>query len=207
MTTPILSTAYLPSVLYMAMLAQHGNVCIEQHETFPKQTYRNRADIVTGNGLLTLVVPIVHTQGNHTQTSDIGISYQEPWNIRHWRAIVSAYSAAPYFLYYRDGLEAILMQRYERLLALNDAVLRYLIQKLKLPCQVSYSETFSTAANNLGIILTNKHIRNHSSLPPYSQVFEERHGFIPNVTVLDLLFNLGPEAKNYLIALDIQSYI
>lgn len=199
----LISTAYLPSIAYMAILAQNESVAIEQQETFPKQTFRNRAVIATGNGLQTLTVPIIRTQGNHTRTEELGISYQEPWQIRHWRAIVSAYSAAPYFLYYRDDIEKVLMQQHDRLIDLNDALLQMLMKKMKIRCNIDYTQDYY-AENSIGITdlrlsLTNKHSQATTPLPSYSQVFEERFGFQTNLTVLDLLFNMGPEAKNYLM--------
>lgn len=199
----LISTAYLPSIAYMAILAQNESVAIEQQETFPKQTFRNRAVIATGNGLQTLTVPIIRTQGNHTRTEELGISYQEPWQIRHWRAIVSAYSAAPYFLYYRDDIEKVLMRQHDRLIDLNDALLQMLMKKMKISCNIDYTQDYY-AENSMGITdlrlsLTNKHSQATTPLPSYSQVFEERFGFQTNLTVLDLLFNMGPEAKNYLI--------
>lgn len=199
----LISTAYLPSIAYMAILAQNESVAIEQQETFPKQTFRNRAVIATGNGLQTLTVPIIRTQGNHTRTEELGISYQEPWQIRHWRAIVSAYSAAPYFLYYRDDIEKVLMQQHDRLIDLNDALLQMLMKKMKISCNIDYTQDYY-AENSIGITdlrlsLTNKHSQATTPLPSYSQVFEERFGFQTNLTVLDLLFNMGPEAKKYLM--------
>jgi len=200
----IFPTAYLPSVYYMACLMRYDNIAIETKETFPKQTCRNRAVIATGNGLQVLTVPVVRINGNHTRTEEIGISYQEPWHIRHWRAIVSAYSAAPFFLYYRDGLEKILLQPWQRLADLNDALLRYLLIKLKIKCSVCFTEDYSPAEtlgdstidyrNNL----CSKHFQPEIPLHPYSQVFDMRYGFQPNLTTLDLLFNLGPESKEYL---------
>ena len=222
MTPPLLSTAYLPSVAYMAVLARHDSVVIEQKETFPKQTFRNRAAIATGNGVLMLNVPVVRPYGNHTRTEQMTLSYNEPWHIRHWRAIVAAYSAAPYFLYYRDELEKILMQRHERLLDLNDALLHYLLKKFKIDCQISYTDNFTPptappSPTDLRTILTNKHtlLTNKSThqlsdstfqfsifnfhFPPYPQVFDTRFGFLPNLSAIDLLFNLGPEAKPLLL--------
>lgn len=201
----LLSTAYLPPVAYMAVLAQNAEVLIEQHETFPKQTFRNRAVIATGNGLQTISVPIIHTNGNHTTTKDLGISYQEPWHIRHWRAIVSAYSAAPYFLYYRDYLEHILLQPHTSLVELNDQLLRMLVKKMKLGCKIQYTTDFvypgAPNIEDLRLTLTDKHAQTQTPLPPYSQVFDERIGFQTNISVLDLLFNLGPEARDYLLSL------
>ena len=204
MTSPLFSTAYLPSVSYMANIAMFDTIAIEQKETFPKQTFRNRAVIATGNGPLMLNVPIVRPQGNHTPTDQILISYHEPWNIRHWRAIVSAYSAAPYFLYYRDELEQILLSPHQRLIDLNDALLHYLLKKLKLTCAVSYNGSFtppSTPPSTLDFRgrLSDKHSLNaYTSLPAYPQVFDTRFGFQSNLSCIDILFNLGPEAKSYL---------
>ena len=204
MTLPLFSTAYLPSVSYMARMASYGTVAIEQKETFPKQTFRNRAVIATGNGLLMLNVPVVRPQGNHTPTDQMLISYHEPWNIRHWRAIVSAYSAAPYFLYYRDELEQILLTPHQHLVDLNDALLRYLLKKLKLPCSFTYTDTFTPPSLPPSPLdfrnqLTNKHsLDAFPSLPAYPQVFDTRFGFQPNLSSIDLLFNLGPEAKSHL---------
>ena len=247
MTPPLLSTAYLPSVAYMAVLARHGSIAIEQKETFPKQTFRNRAAIATGNGVLMLNVPVVRPYGNHTRTEQMTLSYNEPWHIRHWRAIVAAYSAAPYFLYYRDELEHILLQRHERLLDLNDALLRYLLKKFKIDCQITYTDTFTPptvppSPTDLRTLLTDKHTLPYSNLnsaystlpkasaegpledmpysepkqrlkeipnsqfsilnsqfPSYPQVFDTRLGFLPNLSAIDLLFNLGPEAKPLLL--------
>lgn len=237
--TALFPTAYLPSVYYMACLSHYDSIAIEVKETFPKQTYRNRAVIATGNGLQVLTVPVIRPNGNHTRTEQMGISYQEPWHIRHWRAIVSAYSAAPFFLYYRDGLEKILLQPHEHLVDLNDALLQYLLKKLKIKCEITYTQdylpvpttttpktlssqiptpnTIPTASQNptpntppetiipnpspdYRTTLCAKHAQPSVSLPPYSQVFDTRLGFQPNLTVLDLLFNLGPESPQYLKA-------
>lgn len=200
---PLISTAYLPTVRYMSVLAIYGAATIEQYETFPKQTFRNRTTIATGNGLMMLNVPVSRPSGNHTTTAEMVVSYHEPWNIRHWRAIASAYNAAPYFLYYKDELEEILMHQYEHLLQLNEALLNYLLKRLKITCQLEYTQSFikETASYiDLREILTAKKDDPSIIYPHYSQVFESRHGFLPNLSVIDLLFNLGPEAKSYLLS-------
>lgn len=201
---PLISTAYLPTVRYMSVLAKYGAATIEQYETFPKQTFRNRTTIATGNGLMMLNVPVSRPSGNHTTTAEMVVSYHEPWNIRHWRAIASAYNAAPFFLYYKDELEEILMQRYEHLLQLNEALLNYLLKRLKITCQLEYTQSFiKEAASYIDLreSLTVKKDDPSITYPPYSQVFESRHGFLPNLSVIDLLFNLGPEAKSYLLSI------
>ena len=201
---PLISTAYLPTVRYMSVLAKYGAATIEQYETFPKQTFRNRTTIATGNGLMMLNVPVSRPSGNHSTTAEMVVSYHEPWNIRHWRAIASAYNAAPFFLYYKDELEEILMHQYEHLLQLNEALLNYLLKKLKITCQLEYTQSFikETASYiDLRESLTAKKDDPSITYPPYSQVFESRHGFLPNLSVIDLLFNLGPEAKSYLLSI------
>ena len=200
----LISTAYLPTIRYMAFLAKYETVAIEQYETFPKQTFRNRTVIATGNGELMLNVPVTRPNGNHTVTADMAVSYHEPWNIRHWRAIVSAYNAAPYFLYYKDELESILLKEHEKLIELNDAILRYLLNKMKIACSLEYTKDYQASADNqqdYRYTLTAKKATLSPTLPPYSQVFESRFGFQQNLSAIDLLFNLGPESKRYLLEL------
>lgn len=201
MTPPLLPTAYLPTIEYFALLAKHAVVNIEQQETYHKQTYRNRTVILTANGLLPLSVPAVLTYGNHTYTKDVGIAYTERWNVQHWRAIESAYNASPYFLYYRDGIEKILMQRYNRLIELNDALLQYLLKKIKIDCEIRYTNDYAFPAEELidyRTTLSPKRPSIAKEIPPYDQVFGEKFEFQPRVSILDALFNLGPETKQYL---------
>ena len=104
MSETILSTAYLPPIEYFAMILQSGAWKIENHEHYIKQSYRNRCNIITANGLLNLSIPVNKTDGNHTFIHDIRISYLSNWQSNHWRAIESAYNKSPFFLYYRDDL-------------------------------------------------------------------------------------------------------
>ena len=191
---PIFPTAYLPSVLYLAHVAMFPAIAIERKETFPKQTFRNRMTIATGNGVQILTVPVVRPHGNHTRTEEMEVSYGEPWNIRHW----------PFFLYYQDDLKKILMERHTRLIDLNDKLLHYLLQKLKIACDIQFTEEYApadTPANDYRYTLVSKRAMTQYALPPYSQVFDTRIGFQPNMSGIDLLFNLGPEAGLYIKSL------
>jgi len=231
MNTLLLPTSYMPPLNYVALLLKSSCAVIEIHETFPKQTHRNRCEIMTANGIMRLSVPVVRTNGNHTLTQDITVSYAERWNIQHIRAIESAYNTAPYFLYLWDPLKAILLERHEKLIDLNAKLMDYLLSKLSIECQLNYSEEYligqqaadSTQlidlrdmfAHNKGInpieqpstpspinILTSQHLNISTSHPPYYQIWADRHGFCPNLSIIDLLFNLGPaESRNYLKAL------
>ncbi len=197
----LFSTAYFPPVSYVAALLQSNSIVVEQYETFPKQTYRNRTVIATANGLLSLTVPVVRTNGNHTYTKDMAICYNENWPLKHWRAIESAYNASPYFLYYKDELELILNKKHSTLIDLNMDIIAFVFKKLKTKKEVLLSDDYVSI-----ITERTKDYRNVFSpknketiqLPPYDQVFTDRFGFQSDISILDLLFNLGPDSLGYL---------
>lgn len=198
----LFSTAYFPPISYVAAMLDKQVVVVEQYETFPKQTYRNRAVVATANGLLSLTVPVVRINGNHTYTKDMAICYNENWAMKHWRAIESAYNSSPYFLYYKDEVEAILNKQYIGLVDLNMDILSFMFKKLKVPKDIMLSTDFVLAED----VATIEDYRNRFSpknkeilqLPPYDQVFEDRYGFQSDISILDLLFNLGPDSLGYL---------
>lgn len=197
---PVFATAYLPPIIYFAYLQQFKSICIEQYETFPKQTYRNRTLIVTANGPLVLSVPVIRPFGNHTATHDMVISHQERWNIRHWRAIESAYNTSPYFLYYKDAIEKILLDHHDSLLEMNHQLLTTLLKQLKIDCQIRYTDDFvpEGASNDYRYSITPKKPASPTLFPTYCQVFDSQMPFLPNMSILDLLFNVGPDSKRYL---------
>lgn len=198
----LFSTAYFPPISYVAAMLDKPVVVVEQYETFPKQTYRNRAVVATANGLLPLSVPVIRTNGNHTYTKDMDICYNENWAAKHWRAIESAYNSSPYFLYYKDDVEAILNKKHRTLLELNMDILEFVFKKLKVAKDIMLSTDFVVVDANADI----EDYRNRFSpknkeilqLPPYDQVFEDRYGFQQDLSILDLLFNLGPDSLGYL---------
>lgn len=197
-------TAYFPSIALMAAMIRHKEIVIEQQETFPKQTHRNRTVIVTANGPMTLTVPALRPNGNLTLTSDIGISYTEKWNLIHWRAIESAYNASPFFLYYHDDIERVIMGRYEHLLQLNERILKLLFKKLKVDIAIQYSTDFArpgTVEDDYRDRFSYKHPETLPTCQPYVQVFDDRMPFNANVSVIDTLFNLGPDTKDYLLGI------
>ena len=200
----LLSTSYMPSIAYMAlMVGAEGSVAVERWETYHRQTMRNRCMIATANGIKTLSVPVVCPQGNHTKTGQVKIDYSERWPTIHWRTMQAAYNASPYFFYYQDGIEALLFKRYDWLVDMNYALTELLAKMLKIPCSMHFSDSYLPAdavghdsdfRNAIG-----KHGEcDRFSFMPYHQVFSDRHGFAANLSVVDLLFNLGPEAKDYI---------
>lgn len=196
---PLFSTSYLPPVAYMAALSRCSEAQIEAKETFPKQTYRNRAEIMTAGGVRVLSVPTI--RGNHTPTDEVRIDYKERWNVIHLRTIEAAYSASPYYLYYKDDLAEAILRPHERLIDLNMELLQWMMRKLKIECKIELTADWIPPHNDADDMRnrfspkvphpTDGHI-------PYYQVFADRIPFTPNLSALDLLMNLGPEASEYL---------
>lgn len=197
MTTPLFSTAYLPPIAYMATICSHSQALIEVKETFAKQTYRNRAEIMTSGGVRTLSVPVI--RNNHSRTEEVAIDYSERWNIIHLRTIDAAYNASPYYLYYREGLKSILMTRYDHLIDLNEALLHWLFSTMKTTCQITYTQDFQKEyPSDYRNTFSPKLPYPADRFSPYYQVFSDRIPFTANLSIIDLLMNLGPESKDYL---------
>jgi hypothetical protein len=200
----LLSTAYFPPVSWLAAALQSGNILIEAHETYPKQTYRNRCNIATSNGLQSLTVPVKRINGNHTVTSDIIIDNSKNWKRLHWRSIITAYNNAPYFLFYRDLLEPIFNKEHSNLLELNQEILAFIFKSFRAE-NITISNTKQFERNPLHQDLRNyfhpkkeKAIDNKLIKYRYIQVFEDSIGFLPDLSCIDLLFNLGPDAQSHI---------
>jgi hypothetical protein len=204
MPAPLLATSYLPPVEYFALMMHHGGATIEIQETYPKQTYRNRCHIATAGGLLALTVPVVKTNGNRTRTDEAAVSYHLPWNRTHWRSLEGAYNTSPYFLYYRDALEPLYNVHYDRLIDLNTRFLETMLDILKIQVPISYSLSYAPQEPTGTDFRFDIHPKKktclcpESEFPRYTQVFDQQWGFLPNLSIVDLLFNLGPDAHSYL---------
>lgn len=196
--TALFSTAYFPPIQYVAMASQHTELFIEAKETFPKQTYRNRMEIMTANGVRTLTVPTI--RNNHSRTDEVRIDYKEHWNTIHLRTIEAAYAASPYYLYYKDDIEALLTPHYDLLLDLNQAILDWLLRKLKIAATVELTTDYDPAPviHDFRNALSPKRPLPAEDFPKYYQVFADRQPFAHNLSILDLLMNLGPETRGYL---------
>ena len=197
----LLSTAYLPPIEYMGALLKTENITIEKEETYAKQTYRNRCRILSANGILDLSIPVNKVNGNNTKTKDITILNSDRWFVNHWRAINSAYSGSPFFLYYKDDLKEFYTGKYENLLEFNTELTNKLLNLIGIVCKLKYSDLF-TLPNEMSYdarySITPKTEVDSLYYNEYTQVFSNKFSFIPNLSIIDLLFNLGPEAKEYL---------
>ena len=197
----LLPTAYLPSIQWFVYLLKAEKVSIEQHETYPKQTYRNRCEIATANGKLALTIPVVKVNGNHTKTHELAIADFEKWQLLHWRAMVAAYANSPYFLYYQDELEPFYTRKYDNLLKFNIEITKTLMRLLGIKKNMELTSTFEpkpAGVLDLRNEITPKKPFTQFPLPAYWQVFQDRNGFYPGLSIVDLLFNMGPESLRVL---------
>lgn len=196
MSTVLFSTAYLPNVHYLSQVINCENIIIEKHEHFVKQTYRNRCDIVTANGKLSLSIPLIK-QADKELISDKKISYAEDWQKQHWRTIVSAYKNSPYFEFFEDEFKPFYENKFEFLLDYNTALLHTILNILRIKKQVEFTQSFELNPTQIIDFRSLSEIeKTEVVVRPYYQVFSDKLGFIPNVSCLDALFNIGLETKN-----------
>ncbi len=196
----LLSTAYLPPIQYVALLYKYGSAKIEIWEHYKKQTYRNRATILSANGPLDLIMPLEKDAGSKTLLKDVRIAYHDRWNAEHWNAICSAYNSSPYFEYYKEDFERFFTQQFTFLIDYNLELLNCILQLLHIQCDCSFTNDFTkpdTQSDDFRYSISPK-IRPLIDTPRYTQVFEDKFDFAPNLSILDLLCNEGPEAKEYL---------
>ena len=195
----LFTTAYFPSISYMARFLAEDEPFIEVCETYHKQTYRNRCCVMTANGVESLSVPVVKVNGNHTMTKDIAISPIEHWQHIHSRCLESAYKAAPYFDHYFDYLRPVFEGHFDSLVDLNDVALRAVLKILKVKKEIVYTTDYvRECENDLREAFTPKKPIGSHLFPTYYQVFSERFPFAADLSVLDLVFNEGPDAMKYL---------
>lgn len=198
--TILLSTAYLPPIDYFRWLVPGNDYLIEAHETYAKQSYRNRCYIYSANGKLPLIIPVIKVNGSQTKTKDIAISYREKWQKNHWRAITSAYNSSPFFLYYQDNFKSFYQQNIPLLMDFNQMLLNKVLEMIGITATIRFTESYIKTPTNLidqRAVFDPKR-ENSFSYKPYIQVFSNKSGFIPGLSIIDLLFNLGPETRSYL---------
>lgn len=199
--TPLLSQACFGPVEYFAQLSK-GKVIIENYSHYTRQTYRNRYNIMGANGPLSLTVPVEKEKNKKVYDKDVKIAYHTPWQHNHWHSLVSAYNSSPYFQFYADELEPFFTKRYTRLLDFNLDSTQLICELIGINVEINPTEDFFDSPENDILDLRepihpkktiNRKLTSTSTIP-YKQVFDERHGFQPNLSILDLLFNKGPEA-------------
>jgi hypothetical protein len=196
-----LSTSYFPNIQYFSKLINSTNVCIEVHENFQKQTFRNRCIILTANGLSNLTVPVLEGRSGKIKTKDIKISYQENWQHQHKISIMSAYGSAPFYEFFIDYFFPFFEKKYNYLLDLNNKILETCFKLTKLEIKIELTDDFVNNLENDYRFSISPKIKTTDlefNPKPYIQVFNDRFDFQTNLSIIDLLFNLGSETKQYL---------
>ena len=196
MKTAYLSSAYLAPVEYYTKLLAYDKIFIEQHDHYMKQTYRNRCTITGPDGELSLSIPTVKPDTPKCPMKDIRISDHGNWRHLHWNTIESAYNNTPFFEYYKDDFRPFYEKKYEFLLDFNEELRRLVCDLLDMQPAVVYTEHYEPeVANDFRETIRPKHEGEDPAFrpEPYYQVFREKFGFLPNLSIADLLFNMGPE--------------
>jgi hypothetical protein len=203
----LLSTAYWPNIEYFFYIIQTEEISIEQFENYPKQSYRNRTQILSANGRLDLVIPVNKSKPKEF-TRDIRLQKDKQWRKNHWGAITSAYRNSPFFEYFEEDISQLYKLDYEFLLQFNCAQLELLFKILKLEKEIKLTTSFEANPANVidlrKIIHPKKAVSNERVMnvisKPYTQTFNNKFEFVPNLSILDLLFNKGLESGSYLSA-------
>ena len=195
----LLATAYFPPIEYFALLARYSVVYMEACENYQKQSWRNRCRILTANGVESLNVPVVHENGTFSlPIKEIRVEYTTPWVLRTERAIESAYSSSPFFIYYKDALFSILDSHPETLWELNRRLIDFFCAKIGISPSILETADYSQAAEDYRELIHPKRpntiMRDLGLERPYWQVFRDKFGFVPGLSIMDLLFNEGPES-------------
>ena len=200
----LLSTAYLPPVQWFSRLAANAIVYVEMWESYHKQTYRNRCVIDAPNGPVALTIPVEKPENGSRWVKDIRISDHDDWRTKHWHALESSYYNTPFFEYYQDDFRPFYEKKYEFLVDFNEALIHKCMELTGIQCEIRHTEKFidpeevnPEETDDLRFLISPKipYEKDTQFLcKPYYQVFTERHGFQPNLSIVDLLFNMGPES-------------
>lgn len=198
-TTLLLTYQYFPPIEYFARLAQADQALLEIHESFQKQTYRNRANILTSQGIQRLTVPVMKAN-RHTPITEVKIDYSEKWENLHWRALKAAYGKSPFFDHYGDLLFQPILEKPASLLELNEKILKQLINCLSIKAAISHTDSFKKSypenVTDLRDAIHPKKPHGMIHVNGYLQNFGEP--FVENLSILDLLFAEGPYSKEIL---------
>jgi hypothetical protein len=184
----------------MVAIVAAEKVLFEVQDNYQKQTYRNRAYIAHANGRLLLNVPVKHSKGGPRQkTKDVIPEDSFPWQDQHWKSLQTAYRTSPFFEYYEDELEVLFTKQVQSLMEHNLEIFERVTELLGLSVNISLTESYEPNPEimDLRYLVEAKKERNFS-FSPYTQVLQAHHGFLPNLSILDLLFNEGPSAQHYL---------
>lgn len=196
----IIHPTYFPNIAHIVAMLDADAIWFEMEDNFQKQTYRNRTYIYGANGKLLLNIPVVHTQKNRQKYRDVKIANTEKWQDLHWKSLESAYRTSPFFEFYEDEFKPLFLMQTETLLDFNLKCFETICDCLQLDFNISNTNIYEK--NSLHKkdyrFLAEARKEKPFVFDTYKQVFDTRYGFIPNLSILDLLFNEGPASIQYL---------
>ena len=198
----LLHPAYFGPVSQYIALVKAKEIVFENDDNYQKQTYRNRMYIYGANGKLSLNIPIKHTgnKSNHQKYRDVRIENDFPWQKQHWRSLETVYRTSPFFEFFEDDFRPLYEQNFDFLIDFNYKCFELALESLQL--EMSFEKTTEYILHPKDIT-NGRHLINAKSnkpvaMEPYTQVFQEKYGFLNDLSIVDLLFNEGPNALNYL---------
>jgi len=190
-----------PNIYWWLVVVGAGKVCFDKAEHFQKMSYRNRYYITGGNGLIQLSIPLQQGREQRSSMGSVGISYSENWQVQHWRTLVSVYNRSPYFQHYEPSLQMLFEKEYTLLGDFCMEGIQWLAKQLRLNIEVTTTDTYAkNYPEGVADLRGMKPRAEKSAMDglPYYQLFNERNGFLPNLSMLDLLFAEGPHALQWL---------
>ena len=196
----LLHPTYFPNVAHFVAMLNADDIVFEACDNYQKQTYRNRTSIYGANGKLDLNIPVVYSQKNRQLYKDIKIFNSENWQSQHLKSLESAYRTSPFFEFYIDDLMPLFTSEEENLMDFNFKCLELIFECLQLPFNYTVTKTFELEPKLVmdARLLANSRKEIPQKFKPYAQVFDDKHGFLDNISILDLLFNEGPNTELYL---------
>jgi hypothetical protein len=200
MSSLLAPLTYGGSITLWTYIAQVEHTILEKQDNYQKQTQRNRLYIHGANGKLMLSIPVKHLgYEGHQKYKDVLVDNSFPWQSQHWKSLQTAYRSSPYFEFYEDEFSALYVNKYTHLYSFNQAVFSTICLLIGLTARVRYTECYEQSSSHLDIRFLQQAKKKHPNTPvTYTQVFSQKNGFIKNLSLLDLLFNEGPNTLSLL---------
>jgi len=189
----IFPTSYFGNLSYYSELIQEASIIFESKEHFIKQTYRNRCEVLTGNGIQAISIPVIRKNGSKTAIDEVEISNDTDWRKDHWKAIESAYSNSPYFDHYGIEVKELIYNHETNLLKFNEQIHKRICTWIGIATNYKFSNEFSSISEST------YQFKEKELIKPYIQVFGDSNSFATNLSILDAIFCLGPMARKLIV--------